>query len=59
MQVDLLLLGGDLFHDNKPSRPTVVRTVQLMMKYCLGDQPIAFRILSDPAQNFVGGCVVL
>lgn len=54
-QVDMLLLGGDLFHDNKPSRPTVVRAVQLLRQYCLGDDPIQFRILSDPAVNFVGG----
>jgi double-strand break repair protein MRE11 len=54
--VDLLLLGGDLFHDNKPSRPTVVRTVQLLRDYCLGDDPIQFRILSDAAESFVGGC---
>jgi double-strand break repair protein MRE11 len=25
--VDMLLLGGDLFHDNKPSRSTVIRTL--------------------------------
>lgn len=57
-QVDLLLLGGDLFHDNKPSRPTLVKTVNLLMKYCLGDDPIQFRILSDAADNFVGGWVL-
>lgn len=52
----MLLLGGDLFHDNKPSRPTLVRAVELLRKYCLGDDPIQFRILSDPAHNFVNGC---
>ncbi|KAI8472613.1 MAG: MRE11 eukaryotic DNA repair protein, partial [Monoraphidium minutum] len=54
-EVDMLLLGGDLFHDNKPSRPTVVRAVELLSNYCLGDEPIRFRVLSDPAANFVGG----
>lgn len=55
--VDMLLLGGDLFHDNKPSRPTVVKAIQLISKYCLGDKPIPFRILSDQAANFVSGYV--
>jgi hypothetical protein len=32
-----------------------VRTVQLLSRYCLGDDPIQFRILSDAAENFVGG----
>lgn len=54
-RVDLLLLGGDLFHDNKPSRPTLVRAVELLRKYCLGDEPVRFRILSDAADNFVSG----
>ncbi|KAF8065921.1 MRE11 [Scenedesmus sp. PABB004] len=52
---DMLLLGGDLFHDNKPSRATVIRTVELLHKYCLGDRPVGLNVLSDPAQNFVSG----
>ncbi len=28
-QVDFVLLGGDLFHDNTPSRSTVYRCVRL------------------------------
>ena len=40
--VDALLLGGDLFHDNKPSRNTVVRAVDLISKYALNDRPIGF-----------------
>ncbi len=53
--VDFLLLGGDLFHDNKPSRATLVKTMQLFTKYCLGDRLIPFRVLSDQAANFVAG----
>ncbi|KAF6235446.1 MRE11 eukaryotic DNA repair protein [Scenedesmus sp. NREL 46B-D3] len=55
--VDMLLLGGDLFHDNKPSRSTVIRAVELLSKYCLGDRPIRFRVISDQKQNFVSGLV--
>ena len=28
-QVDFLLHGGDMFHDNKPSRSTLYRTMQV------------------------------
>ncbi|XP_041089055.1 double-strand break repair protein MRE11 [Polyodon spathula] len=51
-EVDLLLLGGDLFHDNKPSRRTLHSCMELLRKYCMGDHPIHFEILSDQAVNF-------
>ena len=54
--VDMLLLGGDLFHDNKPSRTTINRTIELMSKYCLGDRPVQIRVLnSNQADIFVNG----
>ena len=51
-QVDMILLGGDLFHDNKPSRKTVHRTLSLFRKYCLGDKESHLEFVSDPAVNF-------
>ena len=51
-QVDFILLGGDLFHDNKPSRNCLHKTMQLLRSYCLGDTPISFQILSDQSINF-------
>ena len=51
-RVDFILLGGDLFHENKPSRKTLHRCLELLRKYCLGDKPIAIEILSDQARNF-------
>ncbi|KAJ8256735.1 hypothetical protein COCON_G00188870 [Conger conger] len=51
-KVDFILLGGDLFHDNKPSRRTMHNCIELFRKYCMGDQPITFEILSDQAVNF-------
>ncbi|XP_069746910.1 double-strand break repair protein MRE11 isoform X2 [Narcine bancroftii] len=50
--VDFILLGGDLFHDNKPSRKTLHTCLELMRKYCMGDTPIQFEILSDQSVNF-------
>ncbi len=56
-RADLVLLGGDLFHDNKPSRRTVVRTMKILSAACLGDRPIAFRVLSDQRADFAAGRV--
>ncbi|KAK5802053.1 Mre11 DNA-binding presumed domain-containing protein [Linnemannia elongata] len=54
-EVDMILLGGDLFHDNKPSRKTLYNTTRLLKQYCLGDKPISLEFLSDPADNFPEG----
>lgn len=53
----MVLLGGDLFHDNKPSRNTVVKAMDILSKHCLNDRPIKFEILSDQVQNFTSGRV--
>ncbi|KAG7671414.1 hypothetical protein Ndes2526A_g02059 [Nannochloris sp. 'desiccata'] len=49
---DLVLLGGDLFHDNKPSRTTIVKAMDILNRHCLNDRPITFQVLSDQKQNF-------
>ncbi|XP_071375342.1 double-strand break repair protein MRE11 [Centroberyx affinis] len=51
-QVDFILLGGDLFHENKPSRRCLHTCVTMLRQYCMGDSPILFNILSDQAVNF-------
>ena len=51
-QVDFVLLGGDLFHDNKPSRSTLCKTVDILRQYTFGENPITFEITSDQAINF-------
>ncbi|KAM9767235.1 double-strand break repair protein MRE11 isoform 3-T4 [Dama dama] len=50
--VDFILLGGDLFHENKPSRKTLHTCLELLRKYCMGDRPVQFEILSDQSVNF-------
>ncbi len=52
MRVDFLLHGGDLFHENKPTRKTIHRTMELMRTYCLGDRPVKVSVLSDQKLNF-------
>ncbi|KAF9107025.1 Double-strand break repair protein mre11a [Mortierella sp. AM989] len=54
-EVDMILLGGDLFHENKPSRKTMHITTKLLRKYCLGDKPVSLEFLSDPLDNFPEG----
>ncbi|KAI4971744.1 hypothetical protein ZWY2020_002658 [Hordeum vulgare] len=55
--VDFLLLGGNLFHENKPSRSTLVRTIEILRRRCLHDRPVQFQVVSDHAaslQNLFG-----
>ncbi|KAM7399279.1 hypothetical protein PAMP_018560 [Pampus punctatissimus] len=51
-QVDFILLGGDLFHENKPTRQCLHNCITMLRKYCMGDTPIHFNILSDQTVNF-------
>ncbi|WFC98581.1 meiotic recombination [Malassezia yamatoensis] len=46
--VDFILLGGDLFHENKPSRATMYKTIAMLRQYCLGNKPVEIELLSDP-----------
>ncbi|XP_065862187.1 double-strand break repair protein MRE11 isoform X2 [Euphorbia lathyris] len=51
-QVDFLLLGGDLFHENKPSRSTLVKAIDILRRHCLNDLPVQFQVVSDQTLNF-------
>ncbi|XP_062242466.1 double-strand break repair protein MRE11 [Platichthys flesus] len=51
-QVDFILLGGDLFHENKPSRRCLHSCISMIRRYCMGESPIHFNILSDQSVNF-------
>lgn len=57
LQVDFVLLGGDLFHHNKPSHATIHRCLALLRKYCLGDREFKFDLVSDQVINFPHSCV--
>ncbi|KZT63172.1 DNA repair and meiosis protein Mre11 [Daedalea quercina L-15889] len=53
--VDFVLLGGDLFHDNRPSRDCLYQVMALLREYTLGDRPIQVELLSDPDEGRAPG----
>ncbi|KAL8871091.1 MAG: hypothetical protein Q9174_003010 [Haloplaca sp. 1 TL-2023] len=52
--VDMVLLGGDLFHENKPSRKSMYHVMRSLRMNCLGEKPCELEILSDMSENFQG-----
>lgn len=48
----MVLLAGDLFHDNMPSRQTLHDTLALLREHCMGDAPVSLQIHSDQAVHF-------
>ncbi|OIW22942.1 DNA repair exonuclease [Coniochaeta ligniaria NRRL 30616] len=52
--VDMVLLGGDLFHDNKPSRKSMYQVMRALRKNCLGPKPCELEFLSDAHEVFEG-----
>lgn len=54
-QVDFVLLAGDLFHENKPSRDCLYRTIGLLREFTMGDKPVQIELLSDPDDGKADG----
>ncbi|KAI4233973.1 MAG: hypothetical protein L6R40_006899 [Gallowayella cf. fulva] len=52
--VDMVLLGGDLFHENKPSRKSMYQVMRSLRMNCLGEKPCELEVLSDMSENFQG-----
>eukprot|EP00804_Cyclotella_cryptica_P027874 CCRYP_003783-RB/>CCRYP_003783-RB protein AED:0.15 eAED:0.15 QI:266/1/1/1/1/0.8/5/1732/878 len=48
--VDLVLLSGDVFHENKPSRRTLHATMEILRRYCMGGESVGFQIVSDQGE---------
>lgn len=45
--VDMVLLAGDLFHENKPSRRSMFQAMRSLRMNCLGDKPCQLEVLGD------------
>lgn len=45
--VDMVLLAGDLFHENKPSRRSMYEVMRTLRINCLGDKPCELEVLGD------------
>lgn len=54
MQVDMVLLAGDLFHDNKPSRKAMYQVMRSLRMNCFGEKPCELEMLSDASEIFQG-----
>jgi double-strand break repair protein MRE11 len=48
----MVLIAGDLFHENKPSRRTMHMTMEIIRRYCMGPNAVQIQIVSDQATNF-------
>ncbi|CAG8769967.1 3608_t:CDS:10, partial [Dentiscutata erythropus] len=49
--VDMVLLGGDLFHENRPSRKVLYETMKILRTYCMGDKQCQLEIINDDTEN--------
>ncbi|KAL7575895.1 hypothetical protein ACA910_003207 [Epithemia clementina (nom. ined.)] len=45
---DMVLLAGDLFHENRPSRRTLYKTMEILRRYTMGQEPVQIQILGNP-----------
>ena len=52
--VDMVLLAGDLFHDNKPSRKSMFQVMRSLRINCYGERPCELEMLSDGSEVFMG-----
>lgn len=50
----MVLLAGDLFHDNKPSRKALYQVMRSLRLNCLGEKPCELEMLSDAGEVFEG-----
>lgn len=51
-EVDMVLLAGDLFHENKPSRKSMYEVMRSLRMNCYGEKPCELELLSDASETF-------
>ncbi|KAM0786756.1 hypothetical protein ACM66B_002191 [Microbotryomycetes sp. NB124-2] len=45
--VDMVLLAGDLFHENRPSRTSLYQTMDALREFTMGPRPIGLEVISE------------
>ncbi|KAI0161524.1 double-strand break repair protein mus-23 [Xylariaceae sp. FL1272] len=50
--VDMVLLAGDLFHDNQPSRWAMHQVMRTLRQNCLGNRPCELQFICDASEVF-------
>ena len=51
---DMVLLTGNIFHENKPSRLAMQSAIEVLRNHCLGNGQIALDIVSDQSSSLHG-----
>jgi double-strand break repair protein MRE11 len=49
---DMVLIAGDLFHENRPSRRTLHKTMEILRRYGMGRDAVKIELLSNAANQF-------
>ena len=52
LKADMIIHGGDLFHEHRPSRQSLHRCMKLLRDHCLGDGNVGIKVVSNPLDNF-------
>jgi len=53
----MILLAGDLFHENRPSRKALYQVMRSLRQNCLGEKPCELELLSDVSDALNGASV--
>lgn len=53
--MDFLVHGGDLFHEHKPSKETLIKTGQLLTQHVFGEKEHSFKVAAPQRLNIKDG----
>ena len=52
---DMVLIAGDMFHENKPSRRTLHSTFDIIQRHTLGEEDVYMEIMNEQTGIFKAG----